>query len=90
MTLSNISDGAIECSRLSQTLPDAIARETFAAMAKLWVKLAAELRRAAVLDLGAPADRSPGCEERPLEQRDLARMSKVDAATISLEWNRAA
>jgi hypothetical protein len=43
---------AIECSRLSQTLPDAIARETFAAMAKVWLKLAAELRRAAVLDHG--------------------------------------
>jgi hypothetical protein len=41
---------AIECNRLSQTLPDAIARQTFAAMAKVWIKLAAELKRAAILD----------------------------------------
>jgi hypothetical protein len=43
---------AIECSRLSETLPDAIARETFAAMSRVWIKLAAELRRAAALDYG--------------------------------------
>jgi hypothetical protein len=33
---------ALECARRSQTLPDATARDTFAAMAKVWVHLAAE------------------------------------------------
>jgi hypothetical protein len=36
---------ALECARLSQTLPDAKARDTFAAMAKVWVHLAAETRK---------------------------------------------
>ncbi len=36
---------AIECARLSQTLPNARARETLAAMSKLWVKLAADIKR---------------------------------------------
>jgi hypothetical protein len=36
---------ALECARLSQTLPDATARDTFAAMAKAWVHLAAEARK---------------------------------------------
>jgi hypothetical protein len=50
---------AIECSRLSETLPDATARETFAAMSKVWMKLAAELRRAVALDYGT-AQKSSG------------------------------
>jgi len=36
---------ALECARLSQTLPDATARDAFAAMAKVWVHLAAETRK---------------------------------------------
>src|SRR5262245_62130224 len=36
---------ALECARLSQTLTDATARDTFAAMAKVWVHLAAETRK---------------------------------------------
>jgi hypothetical protein len=35
---------AIECERLSQTAPDAVARATFAAMAKTWRQLAREVR----------------------------------------------
>jgi hypothetical protein len=36
---------ALECARFGQTVPDAKAREIFAAMAKTWIKMAAELNR---------------------------------------------
>ena len=35
---------AIECERLSQTVPDAVTRATFAAMAKTWRQLARDFR----------------------------------------------
>jgi hypothetical protein len=37
---------ALECSRFAQTVPDAQVREMFVAMAKAWIKMAAELNRA--------------------------------------------
>jgi hypothetical protein len=40
MTSKECLQRALECARLSQNLPDAISRTTFAAMAKSWIKLA--------------------------------------------------
>ena len=40
MTSRECLQRALECVRLSQNLPDAISRDTFAAMAKTWIKLA--------------------------------------------------
>ena len=40
MTSRECLQRALECARLSQNLPDAISRDTFAAMAKTWLKLA--------------------------------------------------
>jgi hypothetical protein len=36
---------ALECSRFAQTVRDANVREMFDAMAKAWIKMAAELNR---------------------------------------------
>ena len=40
MTSRECLERALECARLSQNLPDALARDTFAAMAKTWLELA--------------------------------------------------
>ena len=40
MTSRESLERALECARLSQNLPDALARDTFAAMAKTWLELA--------------------------------------------------
>jgi len=41
---------ALECARLSQNLPDAISRDTFAAMAKSWLELADMEQAQALVD----------------------------------------
>lgn len=50
MTSRECLERALECERLSQNLPDAISRDTFAAMAKTWTKLADVERVQAVVD----------------------------------------
>jgi hypothetical protein len=50
MTSRECLQRALECARLSQNLPDAIARDTFAAMAKTWVRLADTERAEALVD----------------------------------------
>ena len=50
MTSREYLQRAFECARLSQNLPDAISRDTFAAMAKAWVKLADAERAQALVD----------------------------------------
>ena len=62
---------ALECARLSQTLPDATARDTFAAMAKVWVHLAAETRkRQSKLDDGSGSYRDADRSRRPAVKVD--------------------
>ena len=50
MTSRECLERALECERLSHNLPDAISRDTFAAMAKTWTKLADVERLQAVVD----------------------------------------
>jgi hypothetical protein len=50
MTSRECLQRALECARLSQTLPDAISRDSFAAMAKTWIKLSESERTQALID----------------------------------------
>jgi hypothetical protein len=50
MTSRECLQRALECARLSQNLPDAISRDTFAAMAKSWLELADMEQAQALVD----------------------------------------
>ena len=50
MTSRECLQRALECARLSQNLPDAMSRDTFAAMAKTWLKHSEEERAQALVD----------------------------------------
>jgi hypothetical protein len=64
MTSREYLQRALECARLSQNLPDAISRDSFAAMAKTWIKLA-EAERAEALVEGDDHERKRGHRAPP-------------------------